>query len=204
MADATGIDELVRRAQTGDVRAFEQLVDRHLAQVRRFARAFVRNEHDADDLAQEALVKVYRSIRQFRFQASFSTWLFTVTRNCFLDAAKTARGRARTAEAGAAETDGPEVEPPDQALERAQERRAVWAAIARVPADFRTALVLCDVEGLSYEEVAAIERVPIGTVRSRLSRAREHLRRLLGEPVGPGESNEGRAIAPAAERTSAP
>lgn len=181
VADPLATEDLARRAQNGDVGAFDELVARHLGQIRRLARAFARDDLEADDLAQEALIKVYRSLGRYRFEAAFATWLFTVIRSCFLDARKSrqrhergladVRATASVARQAAAQ--------PDQALQREQERQVVWAAIAQVPADLRTALVLCDVEGMAYDEVAAIERVPLGTVKSRLHRARGHLRHLL-------------------------
>src|SRR5438309_2708954 len=85
------LDELIARAQDGDVRAFEALLAAHTPQVRRFARAFAKTEPDADDLAQDALIKVYKSIRLFRYQSAFSTWLYAIVRNVFLDSMK---GRA--------------------------------------------------------------------------------------------------------------
>jgi len=185
MAHQHDSEDDVRRAQAGDVRAFERLVGAHIGQVRRFARAFTHNDADADDLAQEALVKVYRAIGGYRLEASFSTWLYMVVRNAFLDHQKSRGGRERAAEApltaGAAEA-GAGDEPPrlaDAQLQAAEERARLWASLARVPEDFRTAVVLFDIEGLSYEEIAAILRVPLGTVKSRLKRGRDHLRAVL-------------------------
>jgi RNA polymerase sigma-70 factor, ECF subfamily len=186
--DPDEMERLVRRAQEGDVRAFEALASAHLSLVRRFARAFARSEDDAGDLAQEALVKVYRSIRSYRFQSAFSTWLYAIVRNVFLDGARSRVGKERASEQplenrhvegqpnGDDEADALRA---DRRLEREQERQRVWAALATVPPEFRATLVLFDIEGLSYDEVAAIERVPLGTVKSRLSRGREHLKRAL-------------------------
>jgi RNA polymerase sigma-70 factor (ECF subfamily) len=190
--DAQETEALIRRAQQGEVRAFELLVAAHLPLVRRFARAFARNDDEAGDLAQEALVKVYRSIRSYGFQSAFSTWLYAIVRNVFLDGARSRVGKERAAEQplerrhmeGRPTTDGDVIGDADAMradlrLEREQERKRVWDALVAVPPEFRTTLVLYDIEGLSYDEVAAIERVPLGTVKSRLSRGREHLRRAL-------------------------
>ncbi len=183
-----GIDDLIAHAQDGDVRAFEALLEDRLAQVRRFARAFATSEADAEDLAQEALVRVYRSLRLFRYQSAFSTWLYAVVRSAFLDASKGRAGKTRALEEPlerehAAREGGSR---PDEALEGKQERRRLWNALRQVPAEFRAALVLFDIEGCTYDEVAAVERVPVGTVKSRLHRGRSHLRRLLDEPDRPG------------------
>jgi RNA polymerase sigma-70 factor (ECF subfamily) len=180
------VEELVRRAQQGDVPAFERLIEAHIPLVRRFARAFARTHEAAGDLAQDALIKVYRSIGGYRFQSSFSTWLYAIVRNVYLDDARSRAGRERAAERplepGRVDAD-PTVDPDalraDHRLEREETRRQVWAALAAVPEDFRATLVLFDIEGLTYEEIAAIENSPLGTVKSRLSRGREHLRRLL-------------------------
>jgi RNA polymerase sigma-70 factor (ECF subfamily) len=173
---------LIRAAQEGHTRAFETLIATHIPQVRRFARAFAGSDSEADDLAQEALVKVYRALRGFRFQAAFPTWLFAVVRNAFLDVQKSRARHERASEEPLAphHLDGPQNSETAETALLAHERRAhLWAAIEDVPAEFRVALVLFDIEGLSYEEIAAIEKVALGTVKSRLSRGREHLRRLL-------------------------
>src|ERR1700747_1071947 len=98
MLDGDDIARLVRRAQKGDIRAFEELVSAHIPQVRRFAQAFARDESDAADLAQDALVKVYRSIGSPRFRSAFSTWLYAIIRNVFLDSARSRAGKERALE----------------------------------------------------------------------------------------------------------
>ncbi len=173
-------NQLIRRAQSGDVRAFEQLVETHIPQVRRFARAFAHHEQDADDLAQEAFIKIYLSLGSYRFQSAFSTWVFSVTRNCFLDSLKSRSRREKTVEAVSASTDVPIAPSADQLIELQENHSRLWSAIQKIPLEYRTALVLFDIEGLSYDEVAVVENVALGTVRSRLSRARAHLRALLG------------------------
>ena len=178
-----GIDALVARAQDGDVRAFEALVEEHLPTVRRFARAFTAAGGEADDLAQEALVRVHRKLRAFRFQAAFSTWLFAVVRSAFLDGVRGPEARRRSLteplRAEHAELEGGRR--PDEVALAEEERRRVWDALRRIPVAFRTAVVLFDIEGRSYDEVAAVEGVAIGTVKSRLHRGRAAIRELLGE-----------------------
>jgi len=189
---AEDLDTLVARAQAGDVRAFEALVASQLPKVRRFARAFAPGEADADDLAQEALLRVFRSLRAFRWQSAFSTWLFAVVRSAFLDAGK---GRAATRRALEQPLDRGHEQVagggrPDEALRQAQDRERVWSALRQVGEEFRAALVLFDIEGLSYDEVAAVEGVAVGTVKSRLHRGRAQLRRILEEA---GELEQARA-----------
>jgi len=173
-------DDLIRRAQAGDVRAFETLVRAHIPRLRRFAKSFSRDSSDADDLAQEALMKIYRSLRSYRFESSFSTWMYRVTKNAFMDTYRHNLSLERAASAvendGATKAHAP---PPDAALLEAERRERVWSAIREVAPEFRAVLVLCDVEGMSMSEVAAIEKLPEGTVKSRLHRGRAQLARLL-------------------------
>lgn len=182
---------LITEAQDGSVRAFELLISAHLPQVRRFARAFARSDADVDDLAQDALVKVYKSLRSFRFQSAFKTWLYALVRNVFLDAVRSRAGKERSMEAPLP-SDHAQVpsssEPADEGIARAEERRRMWHALRQLPTEFRTAVVLFDVEGHTYDEVAAIEGVPVGTVKSRLSRGRTLLRGLLADERAPEPS----------------
>jgi RNA polymerase sigma-70 factor (ECF subfamily) len=175
---------LLERAKQGDLRAFEQLLAEHVPRVRRFARAMCAGSADADDLAQEALLKAYLSLRSYRFQAAFSTWLYRVVRNAFLDHNRAAATRQATRDRPLAAEDERAADPapmPDDALERSRLRAQVWDALRDLPLEFRTALVLFDLEGLSHEEVAAVEGVALGTVKSRLSRGRALLRACLSE-----------------------
>jgi RNA polymerase sigma-70 factor (ECF subfamily) len=194
VSDAQDLDTLIARAQNGDVKAFEALIASQLGQVRRLARAFAGTDPVADDLAQEALIKVYKSLRRYHYQAAFSTWLFAVVRNVFLDFAKSRAGQQRAREEafeqGHAEIPSGEARP-DERLIQEEERAQVWQALRQVPVEFRTALVLYDVEGHSYDEIAAIESIPIGTVKSRLARARAHLRRILGAARPPEDGEPG-------------
>jgi RNA polymerase sigma-70 factor, ECF subfamily len=197
-------DALVARAQDGDVRAFELLLAEHLPTVRRFARAFAGSEADADDLAQDALLRVYRNLRLFRWQSAFSTWLYAVVRNAFLDAGKGRSGRRKALE----EPLGREHEEhsggtrPDEAALGEEERRRVWDALRKIPAEFRTAIVLFDIEGRTYDEVAAVEGVAVGTVKSRLHRGRAALRGLLGEAGEADAAEEGTSEARPSSNTA--
>lgn len=187
--------ELLGLAIAGDVRAFERLIEPHVATLRRFARAFCHNPSDADDLAQEALLRAFRALPKFRGDAALSTWLYTVARSTFLD-----WRRSRAAHAAALEDplvdERPADEPrQDELLQGRLEAERLWAALRRLDPRFRTVVVLFDIEGLSYEEIAAVEDVPVGTVRSRLSRARRHLLELLegSEPAEEVEAPRGTA-----------
>ena len=193
MLDPLDDDDLIRRAQAGDVRAFETLVRAHIPRLRRFAKSFSRDSSDADDLAQEALIKVYKSLRLYRYQAAFSTWLYAIVRNSFLDSARSRAGRERSLqeplEPVHAEKGGEGGAPgADDLIHEKQERQRLWRAVRQLPTDFRTTLVLFDLEGKSYDEISGIEGIPVGTVKSRLNRARAQLRKLLGEPEDEAET----------------
>ena len=173
---------LIERAKQGDLRAFEQLLAEHLPRIRRFARSMCKDPTDADDLAQDALLKAYLALRSYRFSSAFSTWLYRVVRNTFIDHARQDASRKRLlAEASepTLDRDTPETAPPDELIEKDQLRAALWDALRALPLEYRTTVVLFDVEGLSHEEVAAVEGVAVGTVKSRLSRGRGQLRGLL-------------------------
>ena len=199
------LDALIGRAQQGDVRAFEELLEGHLGLVRRFARAFAPEQADADDLAQEALIKVHKSLRLFRYQSAFSSWLYAVVRSVFLDSVRSRRGRERTLEeplkpGGATELPGGDR--PDEGWDREEERKRLWRALRQISVEFRGALVLFDIEGCTYDEVAAIEGVPVGTVKSRLSRGRAQLKELLGEAEEAVPAAEGTSRAAPSSNTS--
>lgn len=170
---------LIDRARDGDVRAFEQLIRPHVDSIRRLAYSFRPNWSDADDLAQEALIRAYRNIGSFRREAALSTWLYTVARSAFLDWLRGRSAKARGREDTLSEPPPDSADPQDQLLQSRREAEALWAAIRRLDPRFRIPLVLFDIEGLPYERVAAIEGVPVGTIKSRLSRARGQLRALL-------------------------
>lgn len=172
-------DMLLHRARTGDPDAFQTLVQPHLSSVRRFAYSFARNWSDADDLAQEALLKAFRGFGDFEARASLSTWLYTVVRSVCQDHHRSAYQRRRALHDPPDDAMEDERPPVDELLERRDDAALLWDAIRELEPTFRVPIVLFDIEGCSYEDVARIEQVPIGTVRSRLSRARKRLRAAL-------------------------
>lgn len=172
-------DRLLDRARKGDVGAFEALVAPHVPTVRRLAYSFTRNWSDADDLAQDALLRAYRSIASFEGRSAFSTWLYVVVRSAFLDAKRGRRRPEREADGELEQLVDPAHEAQDALVERKDETERLWAALERLDPIFRIPLVFFAVEGMSYEEIAAIEDVPLGTVRSRIARARAQLSEIL-------------------------
>lgn len=181
---------LIERALQGDVSAFERLIAEHQAKVFTFAMAFSGDRERAKDLAQEALVKVYRSLGSFRFQSSFTTWLYSIVKNTYLDAIKSRAGRELELEAPLDSIDRERLVEEESAEDRLlakESRHALLAAIRQVPVPFRAVLMLADVHGFGYGEVARALGLPLGTVKSRLKRGRDALREVLfrrreGEP----------------------
>jgi RNA polymerase sigma-70 factor, ECF subfamily len=178
---------LVERARLGDVAAFETLVSQHLSGIRTLAFAFTGDSAAADDLAQDALLKAYRAIRTFRFQCSFSTWLYAIVKNAYLDARKSRAEQARALEESLNEArihDMASEDDPEDRLSAAEMRQALYQAIREVPLRFRLVLVFADVQGFEYDQISAILSLPVGTVKSRLARGRECLRGKLCERKG--------------------
>lgn len=175
------IAALVRRAGDGDIAAFERLVGHYQPKVYNFALAFTADRDQAADLAQEALIKVYRSIATFRFESSFSTWLFRIVKNAFLDAVKSRQSKERELETPIEDELGhlQTAALADEVLLRSEARRELRRAMKRVPTAYRLVVVLFDVQGLSYDEIARSLEIPVGTVKSRLKRGRDALREEL-------------------------
>jgi RNA polymerase sigma-70 factor (ECF subfamily) len=181
------IAQLVAQAQGGDAAAFERLIAIYQGKVYGFARAFTSDPEQASDVTQDALIKIYRSLGGFRYQSSLLTWIFRIVKNVFLDHYKSRRQKERKLEQpldSTRESDTSDVGAtgPEEQLLRQEERSELWTALQEVPEIYRTVLVLADMQGLSYEEVAVIIEAPLGTVKSRLNRGREALRAVLMQP----------------------
>jgi RNA polymerase sigma-70 factor (ECF subfamily) len=147
-----------------------------LPRLRRFARALTRNPHDADDLVQVALERALARAHQLRPDAALAGWVFGILRHAWIDEL---RARARSERMFAPEESGQNVGDAGQGAQT--ERLSVQDAMARLPQDQRLAVALVLIEGLSYKEAAHAMDVPIGTLTSRLARAREALQAMLGE-----------------------
>jgi RNA polymerase sigma-70 factor (ECF subfamily) len=173
---------LVERARGGDLGAFERLIAEHQAKVFTFALAFASDRDQAADLAQEALVKVYRSLGTFRFQSAFSTWLYSIVKNVYLDWRKSRARREREREQPldrAALAHADEQLSVEDRLVRDEARDHLLQALSKVPPHFRVVVVMADVQGFGYDEIAQALDVPVGTVKSRLARGRDALRAVL-------------------------
>ena len=172
---------MFRLAQPKRLTEFERTVLPHLDAAYNLARFLMRNDQDAEDVVQEASLRAFRFFENFRGQNSRG-WFLRIVRNASFTALK----RSRTDEANIVfdeELHGNHVPPMDAgaALDLAQDRQTVRAAIEQLPAEFREAITLRELEGCSYKEIADVAGVPIGTVMSRLARARQQLQMILSE-----------------------
>ncbi|MBI5889175.1 MAG: RNA polymerase sigma factor RpoE [Nitrosomonadales bacterium] len=192
MGDREVDQQLVERAQRGDKHAFELLVAKYQRRLGRLISRFVRNAAEAEDVTQDAFIKAYRALPAFRGDSAFYTWLYRIGINTAKNYLVAQGRRAPTStpfDADEAEDfeDAAllhEVATPENELMSKQVVEVVNASLQELPDDLRTALTLREIEGLSYEEIAVVMDCPIGTVRSRIFRAREaiasNLRPLLG------------------------
>ncbi|WP_246841184.1 RNA polymerase sigma factor RpoE [Hahella sp. CCB-MM4] len=189
--------QLVERVQRGDRRAFDMLVVKYQSKVMAIISRYIHDTAEVADVAQEAFIKAYRAIASFRGDSQFYTWLYRIA----INAAKNylvSRGRrppgtdvevedAIFYESAAGLKD---IESPEQQLHRDQLQSAIYKAIENLPEDLKSALTLREFDGLSYEEIADIMQCPVGTVRSRIFRARDavdtHIAPLLDNKVRVG------------------
>ena len=176
---------LMARIGAGDHQAFRELVERHQDAVVGTVAKMLGNPHDAEDIAQQVFLRIWRNARRYRPDAKFTTWLFTIVRNLVFNET---RRRSRKKEVSADEreenagytiADRPERQP-DAELLHEELRRAVDAAIAALPENQRMAVVMRRYEQLSYEEIAAVLKLSVSSVKSLLFRARGTLRESLG------------------------
>lgn len=176
-ADTDG--ELVRRVQGGDGMAFDLLYRRHRHRIHALVARFVATKEDVEDVVQEAFVKAYRALPRFRGESAFYTWLYRIAVNTAKNFNATRMRRPAPVELDTDGTDAPHIEAlqdgadPESLLRRDELERAIAAALADLPEDLRVAVTLREFDGLTYGEIAAIMECPVGTVRSRIFRARE-------------------------------
>lgn len=183
---------LIERAAKGDARAFRELVGRHQRKAHAVAYGIVRNAEDAREVTQDAFMRVYRHLNDFEGQASFSTWLYRIVFNLSIDLIRRRSPNKSVEIDDRMELEGAPHEllpyrgdrDPFVSLDRARIVDAVQKCLDQLPPYHRTIIVLREVEGLSYEEIAETMEVPKGTVMSRLFHARRKMQRLLHELLG--------------------
>lgn len=173
---------LVRRVQNGEAEAFEELVRAHEKTVYNLALRLVGNPQDAEDMAQEAFLKVYRSLPEFRGESKFSVWLYRIVSNVCLDHLRR-QGRRPASSLTTEDEDGEEQQwdvpdesqSPERLLEQKLTREAVQRGLETLPEDQRQILLLREIRGMSYEEIGQTLDLEPGTVKSRIFRARKKL-----------------------------
>ena len=192
MSDREVDQQLVERVQRGDKRAFDLLVIKYQRKLGRLLSRFIRDAGEVEDVTQEAFIKAYRALPGFRGDSAFYTWLYRIginTAKNYLVA--TGRRAPTTTEYDAEEAEAldagdqlRDLNTPENQLMSRQVGETVNQTLDELPEELRTAITLREIEGLSYEEIAAVMQCPVGTVRSRIFRAREavatKLRPLLG------------------------
>jgi len=178
---------LVKKSQSGDIEAFEQLVSAYDKRAYNIAYRVMGNEEDAKDMAQEAMLRVYRSIKDFKGQSSFSTWLYRIVTNVCLDELRRRKNDKHVSIDSTIQTEDGELhmelssdkETPETAYERLEQRELIKKAIRELNDEYRSVIVLRDIQGFSYEEISNMLECSLGTVKSRINRARAVLRDKL-------------------------
>lgn len=183
---------LVERAQKGETKAFELLVSKYQRRLTRLLSRFIKNQNDIDDVAQETFIKAFRALPTFRGECAFYTWLYRIAINTAKNYL-TSSDRRLLLTGDVADEDGvsldaaeliPDLNTPEAELMKKEMAKIINDAVSSLNDDLKRAITLREMEGLSYEEIAEVMDCPIGTVRSRIFRAREviaeRLRPLLG------------------------
>lgn len=186
---------LIRQAKAGDVKSFEQLIAGHQKRIFNIAYRVLGNPEDANDVTQEALVKAYCGIKKFKGKSSFSTWLFTIVNNACIDFIRKNRKTDmiyldREYETGDGTYKvqlGDDENTPEELFEKKEAQRLVHESIGELSYDHRKIIILRDIEHFSYKEIAQILGCPEGTVKSRISRAREGLKTIIKEKLKDGK-----------------
>ena len=187
MSDREIDQQLVERAQRGDKQAFELLVQKYQRKLARLLARFIRDPAEVEDVTQEAFIKAYRALPAFRGDSAFYTWLYRIGINTAKNYLVAMGRRAPTAtEFDSEEAEGfddgdqlRDINTPESMLMSKEIASTVNDTMDRLPEELRTAITLREIEGLSYEEIATIMNCPIGTVRSRILRAREAIAERL-------------------------
>ncbi len=182
---------LIEKSQNGDLESFEELIEEYQLLAFNIAYRMTSNKEDANDMTQEALIKVFKSIKHFRFDSSFSTWLYRIVTNSCIDMIRknskiktySVDNTIETEEGSYQKEMVDNKELPDEVLERKEKREAVHKAIGKLPDKYRIIIILRDIRDLSYDEISEVTELPLGTVKSRISRARNTLKEILSNDM---------------------
>lgn len=178
---------ILEAVRAGDPTAYRGLVEKYQQRVYGMVYGMLRNREDARDITQDAFVKAYNNLDKFRLESSFYTWLYRIAMNLAIDATRRRKRRVTTEfdeqiasrDGTGAVSDQHHRESPSRSLERQQLHTHIMAAIEELPEDQRQAILLRELEGLSYKDISDIMGIPEGTVMSRLFYARKKLQKLL-------------------------
>jgi len=178
---------LIVKCQKGDYEAFEILIDKYNERAYAVAFGVMGNHHDASDMTQESFIKVYKNIGKFNFRSSFNTWLYRIVKNtCIDELRKKKRKKVVSLDAGIEGDDGDyfmqvvdEKADIQAKLESEETTELVWSALEKLNEKHRSVLVLADIKGYDYLEISRMLDLPLGTVKSRISRARENMAEIL-------------------------
>jgi len=178
--------QLIQRIQNGEQQAFSLLVRKYQTRVANILTRYVRSTGDIPDVSQEVFIKVYRSLPNFRGDSAFYTWLFRITVNTAKNYLTSQSRRPPASDIDADEADGydgsgalKDEDNPEAILHSQEVKRVILDTINNLPDELKSAITLRELEGMSYDEIAQIEGCPIGTVRSRIFRAREAIDKQL-------------------------
>lgn len=176
--------DLIRKAKQGDMHAFEELILKHEKIVYNLALRMMNHSEDAKDISQEVFLKAYRSLPNFDERSAFSTWIYRITHNTCIDEMRKRKGKQNYSleeelenEEGSMQRQiADEGDTPEESLLREEQKSEILQALDSLSEEHKAAIVLRDVKGFSYEEIAEILEVSLGTVKSRISRARNQLK----------------------------
>ena len=178
-------NDLIKKCKKGNREAFNILVTRYQSQVINIAYGMLSDQEDAYDAAQEVFVRVYKGIESFKEQASFTTWLYRITTNVCSDILRKRQKSSNVLSINQEYEDNKDIEladtapTPEESMEIGERQKAVRDAISSLREEYRIVITLCDIEGMSYDEIAQVLKVPPGTVKSRINRARNSLKKIL-------------------------
>ncbi|MDD2481440.1 MAG: sigma-70 family RNA polymerase sigma factor [Lutispora sp.] len=178
---------LVAKSKKGNLDAFEELISAYERKAYNIAYRMMGNEEDAKDMAQEAFIKIYKSIQNFREESSFSTWLYRIVTNVCLDELRKRKKDKLVPLELSIETEkgtaivelSAERETPEDIYERVEKRHLIQNAISSLGEDYKTVIILRDIQGFGYEEIATMLNCSLGTIKSRINRARNLLKEKL-------------------------
>jgi len=183
--------KLVLRVQKGDKKAFDLLVIKYQGKVASIISRYVKDHHEIADVSQEAFIKAYRALERFRGDSAFYTWLYRIAINCAKNYLQAKGRRPPAADVDAVDAENisgnqrlKEIATPENLLNKAQLEKVVNDAILALPEDLRVALTLREFDGLSYDEISEVMDCPVGTVRSRIFRAREAVDKDINQLMG--------------------